>query len=104
MPKKLRQGPLSNTLDKTGPRGPRRPRGAPGRQGERGPQGKRGERGATDPISVARKVIADLQQSVEMLRSESNTQLERIAQLQAQLDLTLANFHKLQQGQKGRSN
>jgi hypothetical protein len=58
----------------------------------------------TDPISVARQVIAELQQSVETLRSESDTQLHRIAQLQAQLDVALVDFHRLQKNQKKPSN
>jgi hypothetical protein len=45
-------------------------------------------------------VIADLQKAVETLRSDSELQLRRIAQLQAQLDIALGEFHRLENSQK----
>jgi hypothetical protein len=47
-------------------------------------------------------VIADLQKAVEALRSDSEIQLRRIAQLQAQLDIALGEFHRLENSQKTR--
>jgi hypothetical protein len=81
-----KRGPIG----KTGPRGPR---GIRGKTGRAGPRGKRGP-------ETARRVIADLQSAVEILRSDSATQLRRIAQLQAQLDILIAEFHRMEKSQK----
>jgi hypothetical protein len=41
-----------------------------------------------------------LQRAVEALRSDSEVQLRRIAQLQAQLDIALGEFHRLEKSRK----
>jgi nicotinamide mononucleotide (NMN) deamidase PncC len=81
-----KRGPIG----KTGPRGPR------GIRGKAGPPGPRGKR---DP-GTAWQVLADLKRAVETLRSDFETQLRRIAQLQAQLDILLAEFHRMENRQK----
>jgi hypothetical protein len=82
-------------------RGPRGKVGPPGPKGERGEKGDRGDTGAANDLAerleAARKVIGELQESVEWLRAESDTQLRRIADLQAQLDITLGEFRHLQE-------
>jgi hypothetical protein len=44
-----------------------------------------------------------LQKAVEALRSDSEVQLQRIAQLQALLDIALGEFHRLENSQKTRT-
>ena len=85
---------------RTGPRGPRGKPGPVGPKGERGEKGDQGpprENGVAERLESARAVIAELQKAVEYLRAESDTQLRRIADLQAQLDITLGEFHRLQE-------
>jgi hypothetical protein len=66
-------------------------RGPQGKRGERGEQGERGEPGITH--DALERLIG----TVEALRAESDIQLRRIADLQAQLDITLAQFQALRQ-------
>lgn len=69
-----------------------------GRRGATGPKGERGERG--DP-GITPDALDSLTEVVEALRAESVIQLQRIAQLQAQLDVTLAQFRGLRAKRKG---
>ena len=63
--------------------------------GARGPKGHRGERGERGEPGIAPQVLAELITTVEALRAESEIQLRRIADLQAQLDITLAHLKHL---------
>jgi hypothetical protein len=83
-----------------GPRGPRGKIGPPGPKGERGEKGDRGprgKRGFAAHIETASDVIRQLQHAIEHLRAESEIQLHRIADLQAQLDITLGEFRHLRE-------
>jgi hypothetical protein len=57
---------------------------------------KHGERGEQGPPGVTPASVSKLTETVERLRSESEIQLVRIAQLQAQLDVALSELHLLQ--------
>jgi chromosome segregation ATPase len=85
---------------------------------KQGPQVPRTEEGLADRLEAARAIIAELQQevrglradagaartgivelqkAVEQLRSNSDVQLRRMADLQAQLDITLGEFRTLRE-------
>jgi hypothetical protein len=48
-------------------------------------------------LEATREMIRELQKTVEGLRSEADIQLRRIADLQAQLDVTLGEFRHLRE-------
>lgn len=60
----------------------------------RGPKGERGERGEPGEPGIAPETLAEVLKSVEALRAESEIQLLRIADLQAQLDVALARMNR----------
>ena len=65
--------------------------------GVRGPKGERGERGEPgEPGApgITPDTLSELVKTVEALRTESEIQLRRIADLQAQLDVTLARLNR----------
>ena len=65
--------------------------------GVRGPKGERGERGEPgEPGApgITPDTFSELVKTVEALRTESEIQLRRIADLQAQLDVTLARLNR----------
>jgi hypothetical protein len=71
-----------------GPRGKRGksgPRGLPGRRGKTGAAGKRGTRGLTGPLFRNRAMEALEQRFTDVYR-QLDIQLQRIAQIQLQLD------------------
>jgi len=58
-------------------------------------RGPRGERGFQGPPGVSPSTLADLIRTVEELHADAGIQFKRIAQLQAQLDLTLKTLHDM---------
>ena len=74
----------------------RRARGPRGVHGERGERGQRGERGAQGAPGISPQALTDLIDTVRQLRADSEIQLRRIADLQAQLDIALGEFHRMQ--------
>jgi hypothetical protein len=65
-----------------------------GPKGERGERGERGEPGEPGAPGITPDTLSDLVKAVEALRTESEIQLRRIADLQAQLDVTLARLSR----------
>ena len=57
--------------------------GAPGRKGERGITGARGPAG---PVATRSQILAAVQSEFDVVRKELRLQLERMAQIQRQLD------------------
>ena len=74
------------------PRGQRGERGQQGERGKTGAQGGRGERGATGqrgpagPAATRSQILAAVQSEFDVVRKELRVQLERMAQIQRQLD------------------
>ena len=67
----------------TGERGERGKTGAHGRTGERG---LKGERGPAGPVATRSQILAAVQSEFDVVRKELRVQLERMAQIQRQLD------------------
>lgn len=84
---------------KTHERPPRGMRGPAGRRGPAGPAGPKGERGERGPGVVPIESVEKLEREIEKMRAEAETQFKRIAQLQAQLDVALAEIQRIK-GQK----
>lgn len=68
-----------------GPKGEKGEQGKRGSRGERGPGGTRGERG-TIGVTGPRSSSNNLADQVQQIAKELQTQFERFAQLQQQLD------------------
>jgi hypothetical protein len=66
-----------------GDRGERGARGSPGSRGERG---ARGERGPAGPVATRSQILSAVQSEFDVVRKELRVQLERMAQIQRQLD------------------
>ena len=60
--------------------------GATGARGERGQRGLRGERGPAGPAVTRAQVLAAVHHEFEDLRKQLQIQLERMAQIQLQID------------------
>jgi hypothetical protein len=89
MPKRTtgRRGPQGVTGAK-GPRGKRGktgPTGLPGRRGKTGVGGKKGTQGLTGPL-YRNRAIESLEERFTDVYRQLDIQLQRIAQMQAQLD------------------
>jgi hypothetical protein len=69
-----------------GKRGERGARGQEGKQGQKGEPGERGERGPQGPPAVLNGELAQMADKMEQVVQELQTQLLRIAQMQAQID------------------
>ena len=69
-----------------GERGERGKRGVKGTHGSQGQRGIRGERGAAGPVATRSQILAAVQNEFEDVRRELRLQLERMAQIQRQLD------------------
>ena len=83
------------TTRQRGSRGATGPRGERGERGERGARGERGERGAVGAPGVTPEVLRALTDKLEQMRADAAVQFQRIAQLQAQLDVALAELQRL---------
>ena len=82
-----RRGPQGATGAK-GPRGKQGkpgPEGLPGRRGKTGPAGKKGTRGLTGPL-YRNHAIESLEERFTDVYHQLDIQLQRIAQIQLQLD------------------
>jgi len=65
--------------------------GGTGPAGQRGPRGKAGKPGKdVDPV-----ILTDLHNTIAKLKAEAEIQFQRIAQLQAQLDVVLGELRRL---------
>ena len=64
-------------------RGERGERGARGAHGSKGP---RGERGPAGPVATRSQILSAVQNEFDAVRGELRVQLERMAQIQQQLD------------------
>ena len=73
-----------------GARGPRGPRGAQGLRGRQGPAGPAGRSGDPAPL----RVLATMAQEIEAIQRDLQAQFQRIAQIQADLDLLRAQLSK----------
>ena len=71
-----------------GPRGPAGPAGPPGPAGARGPEGPQGKPGKRGPKGRATSIdtLEALDAHIEQINKELHTQLQRMAQIQQQLD------------------
>jgi hypothetical protein len=69
-----------------GYRGERGDRGERGNRGATGQKGTRGERGPAGPAATRDQILAAVQQEFDDIRKEMRVQLERMAQIQRQLD------------------
>ena len=63
-----------------------------------GPKGERGETGERGPGVVPAEAVEKLEREVRKMRADAETQFKRIAQLQAQLDVALAELQRLKGG------
>ena len=88
------------TMAKKPTTGPRGRQGVTGPRGERGARGERGERGAVGAPGVTPAVLQALADNLEQMRKDAAVQFERIAQLQAQLDVALAELQRLKKQAK----
>ena len=61
-------------------------------------KGERGEPGERGPGVVPAEAVEKLERDIEKMRRDADTQFKRIAQLQARLDVTLAELQRLKQG------
>ena len=61
-------------------------RGARGAQGNKGQRGLKGERGRPGPVATRSQILAAVQNEFDVVRKEMRVQLERMAQIQRQLD------------------
>jgi hypothetical protein len=66
-----------------GERGVRGPRGAHGSKGQSGIKGARGPAG---PVATRSQILSAVQSEFDVVRQELRVQLERMAQIQRQLD------------------
>jgi hypothetical protein len=78
------QGPIG-VKGPRGKRGKSGPRGLPGRRGKTGREGKKGTRGLTGPLYRNRAIEA-LEERFTDVYHQLDIQLQRIAQIQLQLD------------------
>jgi hypothetical protein len=69
-----------------GVRGERGKRGATGAAGSQGHRGARGERGPAGPVATRSQILEAVQNEFDAVRKELRAQLERMAQIQVQLD------------------
>ena len=61
-------------------------RGERGGRGATGQRGIRGERGPVGPVATRTQILAAVQNEFDAMRKELRLQLERMAQIQRQLD------------------
>jgi hypothetical protein len=71
---------------KRGAQGERGPRGVTGQRGPAGPQGEPGQRGPAGPAATRSQILAAVQNEFDVVRKELRVQVERMAQIQRQLD------------------
>jgi hypothetical protein len=71
---------MATTKGEQGERGPR------GMSGGRGQRGLKGERGPAGPVATRSQILAAVQSEFDVIRQELRLQLERMAQIQRQLD------------------
>jgi hypothetical protein len=71
---------MATTKGEQGERGPR------GMSGSRGQRGLKGERGPAGPVATRSQILAAVQSEFDVIRQELRLQLERMAQIQRQLD------------------
>jgi len=74
-----------------GPRGPAGPAGPSGARGPEGPRGKTGAQGKSAPLDTLEALTAH----VEQIGHDLGIQLQRIAQLQQQLDEARAAIKRM---------
>ena len=73
-------------LTTRGERGDRGPKGARGPAGPAGHQGEKGERGPAGPKATRLQILRAVQVEFDSIRMELRVQLERMAQIQRQVD------------------
>ena len=61
-------------------------RGARGVRGAQGSRGERGERGPAGPAATRTQILSAVQSEFDSVRQELRVQLERMGQIQRQLD------------------
>jgi hypothetical protein len=76
-------------------KGDRGERGESGAQGSKGQRGPKGERGPAGPAATRSQILAAVQSEFDVVRKEMRVQLERMAQIQAQLDAIHAILKQL---------
>ena len=69
-----------------GEQGERGERGERGSEGSRGQRGIKGERGPAGPVATRSQILSAVQSEFDVVRKELRVQLERMAQIQRQLD------------------
>ena len=67
-------------------KGERGERGAAGAKGSTGQRGSKGERGPAGPRATRSQILAAVQSEFDVVRKEMRVQVERMAQIQLQLD------------------
>ena len=77
---------MPTTKGQRGERGQQGERGQSGAQGRRGERGAKGERGPAGPAATRSQILAAVQTEFDGMRKELRVQLERMAQIQRQLD------------------